>query len=251
MQYREVPWSVDHVHYPELVQDLLDLGLLSGGCMVLDGDTDITPIPLLVDREATMAVEISDFHRTPAMRVRTVLRNGFLVETKLRWETLPTWPERMQKARRLTDVETEMTAHAARGRSVVIETGPPERVLARHQEHVLEASRDQLSTPVELTTMDDALNIWNAALAHDERVEQNWREMVDRGQLAAFVVAVVLVIAGWATGRWWVVALTPLLVTATWYASPYILVLLSTSRQSRPAFAWTSAEPRRPIEPVL
>jgi hypothetical protein len=75
--------------------------------------------------------------------------------------------------------------------------------------------------------------------------------MVDRGQLVAFVVAVVLVIAGWATGRWWVVALTPLLVTATWYASPYVLVLLSTSRQSRPAFAWNAPERSRPIEPVL
>jgi hypothetical protein len=251
MQYREVPWSVDHVHYPELVQDLMDLGLMSGGCMILDGDTDVTPIPLLVDREATMAVEVSDHHRTPAMRVRTVLRNGFLVETRLRWEALPPWPERMQKARRLTDIETEMTGHAAPGRSVVIETGPPERVLARHRDHVLAVSREQVSSPVELTTVDDALNIWNAALAHDERVEQTWREMVDRGQLAAFVVAVLLVIAGWASGEWWVVAITPLLVAATWYASPYVLVLLRTSRQSRPAFAWTNPAPRRPLESAL
>ena len=181
MQYREVPWSADaRAHYPELVQDLMDLGLLSGGCVILDGDTDLTPIPLLVDREATMVVEVSDHHRTPAMRLRTVLRNGFLVETRLRWETLPPWPERMQKARRLTDIDTEMTGHAARGRSVVIESGPPERVLARHRDHVLAVSREQVSSPVELTTVDDALNIWNAALAHDERVEQTWREMVDR-----------------------------------------------------------------------
>ena len=146
------------MRYPELVQDLMDLGLLPGGCMILDGDIDVTPIPLLVDREATMVVEVGDHHRTPAMRLRTVLRNGFLVETRLRWETLPPWPERMQKARRLTDIDTEMTGHAARGRSVVIETGPPERVLARHRDHVLAVSREQVSSPVELTTVDDALN---------------------------------------------------------------------------------------------
>ena len=57
-----------------------------------------------------------------------MLRNGFLVETRLRWETRPRWPERMQKARRLTDIDTEMTGHAARGRSVVTEAASREHV---------------------------------------------------------------------------------------------------------------------------
>lgn len=247
MQYREVPWQIDYVHYPELVQDLIDIGLLAAGCVVLDGGTDVTPIPLLVDREATTVVEVSEFHRTPAIRVRTVLRNGFLVETKLRWETMPPWPERMEKARKLTDVETEMTRNAASGRSVLVAVGPPEEILAQHHDHVTQVARAQRTTPRELNTMDEAVEILNTALEHDRQVAEAPQRVVDQAQTAAFVVAVLLVCAGYVTGRWWPVALTPVLVAATWYASPYLLVLLGTSHRLRPAFPWTHAEQDRPL----
>jgi hypothetical protein len=189
VHYREAPWLIEYASHPDVVRALTDAGLLPAGCLVFDDGSDGAlawadaydddtnayflqqherPAPVLATADSTTVVEVSDMHGAPSVRCRSVLSDGTLVETLLRWPEVPPWPRRMEKARFLSDVEVEMTRQAARGRVVTVADGGPETVLDQHLKVLAVAERLREAEPLELTTMDEVVSLWNAALVHGQ-----------------------------------------------------------------------------------
>ena len=194
MHYREVDWLPEVVSYPELVQSYRDMGLLAAGCVVLDmgeqgigpvaaqfdRETERTlhfenerPVPILISPDSTLTVEISEFHGSPSVRMRTVLVNGALVETLRRWDAVPSWPTSLRRARRHVRLEDEMTRASTLpgGRSVEIADGLPDQLLAAHADHVARMVAHYGADPYPLESMDDVVAVQNIALAHADAVE--------------------------------------------------------------------------------
>ncbi|GAB3067375.1 hypothetical protein [Phycicoccus sp. Root101] len=270
MHYRAAPWLIDHAHHPELVEELEGLGLIPAGCLVLDNGKDTSlawtepydegasryflenaerPEPILVTPDATVTVEVSDWHGGPSMRVRTVMADGALVETKLRWPCMPPWPRKMQRAVRLTSLETEMTRHAADGRSIVIADGSPAQVLARHRDHVRRVERERTTVAVPLGSLDDVVDMANTAFKHAEQVETASILVVGMAHMVAGVVALALVgLALWQRSFWLLGLVLPVAALAWWGSVP-LVVLARRWRRIRPPFPWTKDPRSRVLTP--
>jgi hypothetical protein len=271
MHYREAPWLIEYASHPDVVLALTRAGLLPAGCLVFDDGSDGAlawadsydaetnayflqqherPAPVLATPDGTTLVEVSDMHGAPSVRCRSVLSDGTLVETLLRWPEVPPWPRRLEKARFLTNVEVEMTRQAARGRGVTVADGGPEEVLAQHLTSLALAEQVHGAEPLELTTMDEVVSVWNAALAHGQQVERANLLMTGFTQMGAFALGVVLVLVGWlVTHSWWPAVLGVALTAAVWWASPFLLVLYRRSGRWRPPFPWVVRERVIPLDP--
>ncbi|MFC6242877.1 hypothetical protein ACFP55_15915 [Knoellia sp. GCM10027112] len=271
MHYREAPWLIEYASHPELILAYMDAGLLAAGCLVLDDGTDGTmawadayddetnayflrnlerPAPVLATPDGTTLVEISDMHGAPSVRARSVLADGTLVETLLRWPEVPPWPRRMQKARGLADVEVEMTRQAARGRVTKVVEGGPVEVLVSHFASVADVEEDRGTEAVELTTMDEVVAVWNAALLHGQQVERANLMLTGLVQMGAFLLGVALVLVGWLVlDSWWPAVAAVVLTAAVWWASPFTLVLLRRTGRWRPPFPWVVRERVIPLDP--
>jgi len=271
MHYREAPWLVEYASHPELVQAFLDTGLVPAGCLVFDDGDDGTlawadayddetnayflqhlerPAPVLATPDGTTLVEVSDMHGAPSVRVRSIMANGVLVETLLRWPAVPPWPRGMRRARWLADVDVEMTRQAARGRVVRVVEGGPTEILVHHFASVAQVAEDEGTEPVELTTMDEVVSVWNAALVHGQQVERAGLLMAGLLQMGSLLLAVALVLVGWLVAHaWWSVALGLALVPAAWWASPIVLVMYRRSGRLRPPFPWVVPARVVPLDP--
>ncbi|GAA2739852.1 hypothetical protein GCM10009867_37600 [Pedococcus aerophilus] len=270
MHYRAAPWLIDYAHHPELVEELEGLGLLPAGCLVLDNGNDPSlawtasydedasryflenterPEPILVTPCATVAVEVSDWYGGASMRVRTLMADGALVETKLRWPCMPPWPRKMQRAVRLTTLETEMTRHAASGRSVLVADGTPAQVLARHRDHVRRVERERTTVAVPLGSLDDVVDVANTAFKHAEQVETASVLVVGLAHMVAVLIALVLVVVGFWHRSFWLLALVVPVAGVAWWASVPLVVMARKWRSIRPPFPWTKDQRSRFLTP--
>jgi hypothetical protein len=271
MHYREAPWLIEYASHPDVVLTLTGAGLLPAGCLVFDDGSDGAlawadaydddtnayflqqherPAPVLATADSTTLVEVSDMHGAPSVRCRSVLSDGTLVETLLRWPEVPPWPRRMEKARFLTTVEVEMTRQAARGRMVTVADGGPEDVLEQHLRALSVAEQLHEAEALELTTMDEVVSVWNAALLHGQQVERANLLLTGFTQIGAFVLGVALVLVGWLVSHsWWPALVGVALTVVVWWASPFVLVLHRRSRRRRPPFPWVVRERVVPLDP--
>ncbi|MGO4342168.1 hypothetical protein [Pedococcus sp. 2YAF34] len=270
LEYRATPWLIEYAHHPELASELEDLGLVPAGCLVLDNGHDLSlewsaayeqdiqryflenaerPEPILVTPDGTVSAEVGDWYGGASLRVRTLLADGALVETKLRWPVFPPWPKRMQHGRRLTDLETEMTRHCARGRSIVVADGSPAQVLARHRDHVSEAERERTTVAVPLRSMDDVENIANAAFAHAQQVETAGLLLVGVLHVVGGLLAVAALLLGWLVGPWWLCLFAVPVVALAWWASVPVLVIARRWKRWRPPFPWVVQRRSRILTP--
>ena len=230
MHYREVDWLPEVISYPELVEGYRRLGLVAAGCVVLDpGEEGIgpvaaafdeqtqlemafeneRPVPVLITPDGAVTVEVSEFAGSPSVRIRTLLRNGALVETLRRWDAIPSWPTSMRRAVRHLDIESEMTAHATLegGRSVRVADGLPDELLAAHVEHVAVASALYGAEPYCLESMDDVVWVSNSAFAHAARVDARSTNLLLGGTAAVGALLVVLIVLGFLVSPWaWALA---------------------------------------------
>lgn len=221
MHYREVDWLPDVASYPELVQAYRDLGLLAGGCVVLDSGEhgigplaaqfdietersflfeDERPVPILMSPDSTVTVEVSEFFGGPSVRMRTVLVNGALVETLRRWDAVPPWPTSLERARRHVRVEHEMTRASTLpgGRSIEIADGLPDQLLAAHQDHVARMVAHYGAEPYALESMDDVIALQNIAFAHADAVEGRAVGILLGSTVAVGLMILGLVVLGFA-----------------------------------------------------
>jgi hypothetical protein len=271
MHYREVPWLVEYASHRGLVVAFQETGLLPAGCVVLDDGSDgppawtesyddearayflqqhERPAPVLATPDGTCLVEVSDMHGAPSVRARSVMTDGTLVETLLRWPTVPPWPRRLNRARALTTVDVEMTRQAARGRIVSVVDTAPEEILLKHFAAVADTEREQGTSPLELTTMEEVLSVWNAALVHGQQTERANLLMTGFTQMGALALGTALVLLGWLVAHsWWPPLLGVALTVATWWASPFVLVLYRRSGRFRPPFPWVVRERVMPLDP--
>ena len=270
MHYRATPWLIAYAHHPELAVELEGLGLVPAGCLVLDQgrdpslewasvyDDDVQryflenterPEPILVTEDGTVTAEVGDWLGGASLRVRTLMADGSLVETKLRWPVFPPWPKRLQRGRHLTDLETEMTRHAARGRSIVVADGTAAEVLARHGEHVAAVERERTTVAVSLTSMDDVADIANAAFSHAQQVETAGMLLVGLMYVLTGVLSLTAVVLGLWIGPWWLGLLALPLVALAWWACVPVLVIARRWKRWRPPFPWVVQRRPRILTP--
>jgi hypothetical protein len=245
------------MRHAEVVRALLEAGLRPGGCLVDDpnaegaaqlasGYDDPTrtvlldqvgrPYPILLSADGTVAVEVSDLFGSPAVRMRSFLDDGSLVETQRRWDTVPPWPGRLAPFRRFTTVEHEMTGPVGPGRTLAISGRQPLGQLEEHRRHVATASASHLAAPVPFSDMESVASAWTAAFAH-EQVSARRADTVAVAGLTVVGIALALVVVSVLSGAWSWVAIVAVAASA-WWATPGLAVVLRRWTRRGPAFAY-------------
>lgn len=195
MDYQDATDHPDQrVDYPEIVCGFEDIGFSSVGRILAvpsDGTLEdlgagwddrsaifmehaTIPTPILRAPDRSTFVEVSWFWDSPAVRLRTTLQDGSLVETLRRWEVAP---QRMQgEATKPVNIDHTMTAchNPLGGRSVSVLAGStPEQLWQHHQEHVARYSVSRRSFPTDHGDLDAAITQIRAAFEHNRAVMQH------------------------------------------------------------------------------
>lgn len=251
-----MPWTPEGIRHTEVVQALLQSGLSPAGCLVDDltakGTTQLTsgyddttrtvlldqvgrPYPILLSADRTVAVEVSDLFGSPAVRMRTFLADGALVETQRRWDTVPPWPRRLAPFRRFTTVEREMLGSVAPGRTLAISDLSPVGQLDEHRRHVATTSASRATAPARYPDMDSVASAWTAAFEH-ERATARRADTVAVAGLTVVGIALLLLVVRVLSGPWSWVA-TIVVIASMWWATPGLVVVLRRWTRRGPAFA--------------
>jgi hypothetical protein len=260
MRYRAVPFTLEHVQHAAVVEELVHAGLDPAGCIVDDLTAGQAarlvrgyakehraallaevgrPTPVLVSRDRTTAVAVSDLYGEAAVRMRTFLADGSLVETQRRWQQLPPWPGRLAPFRRFTTVEKEMMRSAAPGRSVMLSTRSAADQVEEHREHVDRVAARRGTTAVGFPDMESVAAAWTAALAHEEAVRRRSDRLFSAGLVALAALIVVLPNPRVSDVGWTVLILS--MAVVLWWGAPGVAVLMRQRTRGRPAF--TAARP--------
>jgi hypothetical protein len=256
VRYNAMPWTPEGVRHTEVVQALLQSGLSAAGCLVDDlnakGATRLTsgyddttrsvlldqvgrPYPILLSADRTVAVEVSDLFGSPAVRMRSFLGDGSLIETQRRWDAVPPWPRRLAPFRRFTTVGREMTGSVAPGRTLAISDQAPVGQLDEHRRHVAAVSASRASAPVPYPDMESVASAWTAAFAHEKAVARRADTVAAVG-VTVVGIAICMLLSALLSGPWsWVPTLA--VVALVWWAAPGIIVLLRRGSRRRPTFA--------------
>jgi hypothetical protein len=255
MRYHPAPWTPEHAEHAAVVEELVHAGMEPAGCIVDDLTAGQAarlvrgyakehraallaevgrPTPVLVSRDRTTAVAVNDLYGEVAVRMRTLLADGSLVETQRRWQQLPPWPRRLAPFRRFTTVDKEMMRSAAPGRSVMLSTRSAADQVEEHREHVDRVSARRGTTAVGFSDMECVAAAWTAALAHEEAVRRRADHLFAAGLLALAALIVVLPNPRVSDVGWTVVVFS--MVVVLWWGAPGVAVLMRHRTWGRPAF---------------
>jgi hypothetical protein len=257
MRYDVAPWpGNDQIQHLEVVRELLDAGLEPAGGLV----NDLTPerneqilrgydddaraqlqdgmgrtVPILLSADRVAAVEVSDLFGEPAVRIRTFLADGALVETDRRWSRVPPWPGRLAWFHRFASVDREMARAVAPRRTLVISDRGPAGQLDDHRRHVEAVSAARNTSVAPYLDLQQVADRWTASFAHEQSVARRSDLLI-----ATALVVLVLVLAaveptGLLGGPWRLVA-GPLLFLLVWWALSGLVVVVRRRITWRPAF---------------
>lgn len=255
MRYRAVPWTLEHSENAAVVEELVRSGLDPAGCIVDDLTSRQAarlargyakehraallaevgrPTPVLVSRDRATAVAVSDLYGQAAVRMRTFLADGSLVETNRRWQHLPPWPRRLAPFQRFTTVDREMLRSAAPGRSVVLSSRSATEQVEEHHEHVDRVAARRGTTAVGFPDMESVAAAWTLAMAHEEVVRRRADHLFAAGLIA--LAALIIVVPNPRASGFGGILVVLATVVVLWWGAPGVAVLLRRRTRGRPAF---------------
>ena len=189
--------------------------------------------------DETAYVDVDWFVGGPWVRFSTVLLDGSLVETKLRWKQLPPWPRQLRSVHRYMTLDRDMQRDniGTRGRSSAITTAEaPMGMLADHQEHVRRYVGARGSQPARHRSPQHAAAVLNAAMEHSGRslARVAWTAVI----AAAAVVLAACSIALFGVEDPLLIAVAPLAgFTVAYFGSPLLKAWLWGASFIRPSFS--------------
>jgi len=207
--------------------------------LMFDGVGNATS--LFCTPDETAYIDVDWFVGGPWVRFSTVLVDGSLVETQLRWKQLPPWPRQLRSVHRYMTLERDMRRDniGTRGRSSAITTAEdPMGMLADHQEHVRRYADARGSRPAGHGSPQHAAAVLNAAMEHSGR-------SLARVGWIALIAAVVVVLAACsitlvAVGDPLLLAIAPLAgFLVAYFGSPLLKAWLWGASFVRPSFSLT------------
>jgi len=262
MRYDVAPWlEDDQIQHLEVVRALLGAGLEPAGALVNDlsparddrilrgYDDDARAqlqdgmgraFPLLLSPDRVVAVEVSDLFGEPAVRMRTFLADGALVETESRWSRVPPWPGRLAWFHRFASVDREMARAVAPGRTVLASDRSPAGQLDDHRRHVEAVSAARNTSAAPYPDLSQVADRWTAAFAHEQSVARRTDLLIATG-LAVLVLALVAVEPTGLLGGTWQLVAAPVLFAMVWWALPGLILLVRRRITWRPAFPTSSS----------
>jgi hypothetical protein len=189
--------------------------------------------------DETAYVDVDWFVGGPWARFSTVLEDGSLAQTQLRWKQLPPWPRQLRRVRRYMTLERDMQRDDTRGRgrsSAITTASTPIAMLADHQEHVRRYAEERGSRPMRHTSPAHAATVLNVAMEHSGRslARVGWTALVS----AVVVLLAVCAIAIVALENPWLVVAAPIAgALLVWYGTPLVKAWLWSASFIRPPFS--------------
>ena len=189
--------------------------------------------------DETAYVDVDWFVGGPWVRFSTVLADGSLVETQLRWKQLPPWPRQLRSVHRYMTLERDMRRDniGTRGRSSAITTAearwecwPTTRSTSAGMSAPADRSRARHGSP------QHAAAVLNAAMEHSGRslARVAWTASI----AAAAVVLAACSIALIGVGDPLLLAVTPLAgFLVAYFGSPLLKAWLWGASFIRPSFS--------------
>lgn len=162
------------------------------------------PAVVLLSAEGSTLADVSSFFGVPAVRMRTQLIGGTLVETVLRWPRLPALdPRILPHGHQETAAQQQTRGHAPdRGRSIRLIDGDAAALWQAHLDH-LEAVGGIPSGA--MGSIEAYMDIARAARTHDAAVQERVHQIT-----LAFVGGTFLILIGvvagllfWVGSVWW------------------------------------------------
>lgn len=144
------------------------------------------------------------FWGTPGIRLKTMLDSQTLVETEYAWNRDPVLQVGLRHIHLFMNRKREQTRNEASGRSIRIVHEPsPLELSEAHQRHVAEVSAARGCRPVTHTSMAQAVELLNQAMAHAFAVSRRI------GLIAGLLPVAVLFVLTAAIFVWWNLGAVP------------------------------------------